>query len=53
MLDRRRTLQGGLAALGSLSIAAPLGAWAQGKPRVKVRYNEGCDRSFSDRPTSP
>jgi NitT/TauT family transport system substrate-binding protein len=40
MLDRRRTLQGGLAALGSLSIGAPLAARAQTKPRVKVRYNE-------------
>src|SRR5712692_11658725 len=40
MLDRRRALKGGLAALGSLSVAAPLGAFAQRKPLVKVRYNE-------------
>jgi NitT/TauT family transport system substrate-binding protein len=39
MLDRRRTLQGGLAALGSLAVAAPFGARAQRRP-VKVRYNE-------------
>jgi NitT/TauT family transport system substrate-binding protein len=39
MLDRRRALQSGLAALGSLSIA-PHGARAQGKPAVKIRYNE-------------
>jgi NitT/TauT family transport system substrate-binding protein len=40
MLDRRRALKGGLAALGSLSVAAPFGALAQRKPAVKVRYNE-------------
>jgi NitT/TauT family transport system substrate-binding protein len=40
MLDRRRVVQGGLAALGSLSVAAPIGARAQGKPLVKIRYNE-------------
>jgi NitT/TauT family transport system substrate-binding protein len=40
MLNRRRVVQGGLAALGSLSIAAPTIARAQGKPLVKVRYNE-------------
>ena len=40
MLDRRRALKGGLAALGSLSAAAPFGALAQRKPAVKVRYNE-------------
>jgi NitT/TauT family transport system substrate-binding protein len=40
MLDRRRFLQGGIGALGSLSAAPPLGALAQSKPRVKVRYNE-------------
>ena len=40
MLDRRRALKGGLAALGSLSVAAPFGALAQRKPPVKVRYNE-------------
>jgi NitT/TauT family transport system substrate-binding protein len=40
MLDRRCFLQGGIGALGSLSATAPLGALAQSKPRVKVRYNE-------------
>ena len=40
MFDRRRALQTGLATLGSLSVTAPLGALAQYKPRVKVRYNE-------------
>jgi NitT/TauT family transport system substrate-binding protein len=40
MLDRRRALRGGLAALGSLSISAPLAAFAQRKPAAKVRYNE-------------
>ena len=40
MLDRRRALGAGLAALGSLSVAAPLGALAQRKPATKVRYNE-------------
>jgi NitT/TauT family transport system substrate-binding protein len=39
MLDRRRALQGGLAALGSLSIAS-FPARAQRKPPVKIRYNE-------------
>src|SRR5262245_29638860 len=39
MLDRRRILQGGIGALGSLSAAAPLRALAQSR-RVKVRYNE-------------
>src|ERR1700741_2273995 len=38
MLNRRRTLQAGLATL--LSAAAPLRAFSQQKPRVKVRYNE-------------
>jgi NitT/TauT family transport system substrate-binding protein len=38
MLDRRRALQGGLAALGSL--AAPIPALSQSKPPVKIRYNE-------------
>jgi NitT/TauT family transport system substrate-binding protein len=37
MLDRRRALQIGAAALGS--IAAP-SVWAQRKPLVKIRYNE-------------
>jgi NitT/TauT family transport system substrate-binding protein len=39
MLDRRRTLQG-LAAVGSLAVATPLGALAQGKAPVKIRYSE-------------
>ncbi|HEY1365451.1 MAG TPA: ABC transporter substrate-binding protein [Xanthobacteraceae bacterium] len=38
MLNRRRTLETGIAAL--LSAAAPLRAFSQAKPRVKVRYNE-------------
>ena len=33
MFDRRRVVQGGLAAFGSLSVAAPFNALAQGKPR--------------------
>src|SRR5689334_3712714 len=40
MFNRRRVIQGGLAALGSVSAAAPFNALAQGKPLVKVRYNE-------------
>lgn len=40
MIDRRRVVQGGLAAAGSLSIATPMDVLAQGKPPVKVRYNE-------------
>src|SRR5712692_3776785 len=40
MLDRRRALRGGLAALGSLSVIRPFGALAQRKPPAKVRYNE-------------
>jgi NitT/TauT family transport system substrate-binding protein len=39
MLDRRRVVQGGLAALGSLPLAAPR-AFAQAKAPVKIRYNE-------------
>jgi NitT/TauT family transport system substrate-binding protein len=39
MPDRRRVVQGGLAALGSLSIVAPR-AFAQAKTPVKIRYNE-------------
>jgi NitT/TauT family transport system substrate-binding protein len=39
MLDRRRALQVGFAALGSLS-ATSHGARAQRKPLVKIRYNE-------------
>src|SRR5215813_4756290 len=40
MIDRRRVVQGGLAAAGSLSIASPRNVLAQGKPPVKIRYNE-------------
>jgi NitT/TauT family transport system substrate-binding protein len=39
MLDRRRALQTGLAALGSLT-AVSRGARAQRKPLVKIRYTE-------------
>jgi NitT/TauT family transport system substrate-binding protein len=39
MLNRRRALQACIA-LGALSVAAPLGALAQGKPPVKIRYSE-------------
>ena len=38
MLDRRRVLQGGLAAAASFSVTAPIGALAA--QRAKVRYNE-------------
>jgi NitT/TauT family transport system substrate-binding protein len=38
MFDRRRALQFGLAAVGTLSTSA--GAFAQSKPLVKIRYNE-------------
>lgn len=40
MLNRRRVIQGGLAAAGSLTVSAPFHARAQGKPPVKIRYNE-------------
>src|SRR5215472_15882268 len=40
MLDRRRTFQLGLVTLGLLFVAAPLDAFAQAKPPVKVRYSE-------------
>src|SRR5262249_61993470 len=40
MLDRRRAFQLGLATLGLMLIAAPLDAFAQAKPPVKVRYTE-------------
>ena len=40
MLNRRRVIQNGLAAAGSLTIAAPFHARAQGKPPVKIRYSE-------------
>ena len=39
MLNRRQALQTGIA-LGALSVAAPLGALAQGKPSIKIRYSE-------------
>jgi NitT/TauT family transport system substrate-binding protein len=39
MLDRRRAVCG-LAALGSLSAAAPFKAFAQAKPPTKIRYSE-------------
>ncbi|MBX9846747.1 MAG: ABC transporter substrate-binding protein [Xanthobacteraceae bacterium] len=38
MIDRRRVVKGGLAAVGSL--AAPTSLLAQARPPVKVRYNE-------------
>jgi NitT/TauT family transport system substrate-binding protein len=38
MIDRRRVVKGGLAAVGSL--AAPASLLAQARPPVKVRYNE-------------
>jgi NitT/TauT family transport system substrate-binding protein len=40
MLNRRRVVQGGLAAAGSLTVSAPFGARAQSKPPVKIRYSE-------------
>jgi NitT/TauT family transport system substrate-binding protein len=40
MLDRRRVIQTGLATLGALSTSAPLPSFGQGKPLVKIRYNE-------------
>ena len=40
MLHRRSVIRGGLAALGAFSTYVPLGALGQGKPLVKVRYNE-------------
>jgi NitT/TauT family transport system substrate-binding protein len=40
MLDRRRVVQSGLAALASASAGAPFAALAQSGPPVKVRYNE-------------
>jgi NitT/TauT family transport system substrate-binding protein len=39
MLDRRRVVGGGLAAIGSLSVSLSR-AQAQTKPPVKIRYNE-------------
>jgi NitT/TauT family transport system substrate-binding protein len=40
MLNRRRAVQGGLGMVASLCVAKPFDAFAQGKPAVKVRYNE-------------
>lgn len=40
MLNRRRVVQGGLAAAGLLTVAAPFRARAQGKPPIKIRYSE-------------
>ena len=40
MLNRRRVVQGGLATVGSLTVSAPFGARAEGKPPAKVRYSE-------------
>jgi NitT/TauT family transport system substrate-binding protein len=40
MLDRRRALQGTLAAVGALSVATPFRALAQRKVSAKIRYNE-------------
>ena len=40
MLHRRFVVSGGLAALGASSICAPIAAFGQSKPPVKVRYNE-------------
>ena len=40
MLHRRHAIQGGLAALGAVSASGPIRALAQGKPPVKIRYNE-------------
>lgn len=40
MLNRRRVIQGGLAAAGTVTVAAPFRAHAQGKPPIRIRYNE-------------
>jgi NitT/TauT family transport system substrate-binding protein len=40
MRNRRRVIQSGLAAIGSLSLATPLSLRAQGKPPIKIRYSE-------------
>lgn len=40
MLNRRRVMQGGLAAMASVSGTASFEATAQGRPPVKIRYNE-------------
>jgi len=39
VLNRRQALQAGIA-LGALPVATPLGALAQSKPPVKIRYSE-------------
>ena len=50
MLDRRRALKTGLATLGSLAVAAPLGTLAQGKGKdgsdqvgINLRCCDGID----------
>jgi NitT/TauT family transport system substrate-binding protein len=40
MLNRRRALQAGMAAVGALSTGLPVGSFAQSGSRTKVRYNE-------------
>jgi len=40
MPHRRSVIRGGLAALGAISVGAPVVALGQTKPAVKVRYNE-------------
>ena len=40
MINRRRVMQGGLAAMASVSGTVSFEATAQGKPPVKIRYNE-------------
>src|SRR5918993_1188590 len=40
MLNRRRVLQAGMAAVGALSTGLPVGSFAQSGSRTKVRYNE-------------
>jgi NitT/TauT family transport system substrate-binding protein len=40
MFNRRSLIQAGLGALGAASAAAPAVVRAQGKPPVKIRYNE-------------
>lgn len=40
MLHRRSVIRGTIAALGAISAYAPIAALGQGKPLLKVRYNE-------------
>lgn len=40
MPHRRSVIRGGLAAIGAISVGAPVVALGQTKPAVKVRYNE-------------